>query len=91
MAPETEPRERRNAQSITKARSLEVVVTKRRDKRAASNFHRKLMKRYGLPQEIVTDRFQSYRAALRDLGSPDLHVTGRWLNNRVENSHLPMR
>jgi putative transposase len=70
---------------------LEAVVTKRRNKRAALKFLRKLMKRYGLPQEIVTDRFPSYRAALRDLGASDLQVTGRWLNNRVENSHLPLR
>lgn len=41
--------------------------------------------------QIVTDRFASYRAALRDLGASDLQTTGQWLNNRVENSHLPLR
>ncbi len=70
---------------------LEAVVTKRRNKLAALKFLRKLMKRYGLPQEIVTDRLPSYRAALRELGGTDLQITGRWLNNRVENSHLPFR
>jgi putative transposase len=70
---------------------LEAVVTKRRNKRAALKFLRKLMKRYGRPREIVTDRLPSYRAALRDLGGSDLQTTGRWLNNRVENSHLPLR
>lgn len=49
------------------------------------------MKRHGRAEEIVTDRFPSYRAALRDLGADDRQVTGRWLNNRVENSHLPLR
>ena len=70
---------------------LEAVVTKRRNKKAALKFLRKLMRRYGRPQEIVTDRLPSYRAALRELGSSDLQSTGRWLNNRVENSHLPFR
>ncbi|MCL5778947.1 IS6 family transposase [Limibaculum sp. FT325] len=70
---------------------LEAVVTKRRNKKAALKFLRKLMRRYGRPQQIVTDRLPSYRAALRELGGSDLQSTGRWLNNRVENSHLPFR
>jgi putative transposase len=70
---------------------LEAVVTKRRNKRAALKFLRKLMKRYGRPEAIVTDRLRSYGAALRDLGGSDLQVTGRWLNNRAENSHQPFR
>ncbi|MDJ1017010.1 MAG: IS6 family transposase, partial [Paracoccaceae bacterium] len=35
---------------------LEAVVTKRRNKRAALKFLRKLMKRHGRAEEIVTDR-----------------------------------
>ena len=70
---------------------LEAVVTKRRDRKAALKFLRKLMRRYGRPREIVTDRLPSYGAALRDLGAGDLQSSGRWLNNRVENSHLPLR
>ena len=70
---------------------LEAVVTKRRNKRAALKFLRKLMRRYGQAEEIVTDRFASYRAALQELGASDKQQTGRWLNNRVENSHLPLR
>ena len=70
---------------------LEAVVTKRRNKKAALKFLRKLMRRYGQPETIVTDRLPSYRAALRDLGATDLQSVGRWLNNRAENSHLPLR
>ncbi len=70
---------------------LEAVVTKRRNKKAALKFLRKLMRRCGQPEQIVTDRLPSYRAALRDLGATDLQLTGGWLNNRVENSHLPLR
>jgi len=70
---------------------LEAFVTKTRDRKAALKFLRKLMKRYGRPEAIVTDRLRSYGAALRDLGGSDLQVTGRWLNNRAENSHQPFR
>jgi putative transposase len=70
---------------------LEAVVTKRRDKKAALKFLRKLMRRHGQPEQIVTDRLPSYRAALRELGATDRQSTGRWLNNRVENSHLALR
>ena len=70
---------------------LESGVTKRRNKRAALKFLRKLMKRYGSAEEIVTDRYASYRAAMRELGSEEKQTTGRWLNNRVENSHLRLR
>ncbi len=42
---------------------LEVFATKRRDRKAALRFLKKAMKRYGLPQVIVTDRLRSYRAA----------------------------
>jgi putative transposase len=70
---------------------LEAFVTKKRDRKAALKFLRKTMKRYGRPEAIVTDRLRSYGAALRDLGGSDLQVTGRWLNNRAENSHQPFR
>ena len=70
---------------------LEAIVTRRRDRKAASKFLRKLMRRFGRPREIVTDRLASYGAALRDLAAEDLQSSGRRLNNRVENSHLPLR
>ncbi len=70
---------------------LEAVVTKRRNKAAALKFLRKLMKRDGCAEEIVTDRFASYKAALKEMGALEKQQTGRWLNNRVENSHLPFR
>ena len=49
------------------------------------------MRRHGQAEEIVTDRFASYRAALKEFGASDKQQTGRCLNNRVENSHLPLR
>ena len=59
--------------------------------RAALKLPRKLMKRDGRPEEVVTDRLPSYRAALRELGAQDRQASGRWLNNRIENSYQPFR
>ena len=49
------------------------------------------MKRYGRPEQIVADRLRSYGAAMKEIENADRQQTGRWLNNRVENSHLPFR
>ena len=49
------------------------------------------MKRYGRPEELVTDKLRSYGAALKALGMQDKQVTERWENNRAENSHQPFR
>lgn len=70
---------------------LESYVTKRRDRRAALKFVRKSMKRHGRPHVLVTDKLRSYGAAMKDIGNVDKQETGRWLNNRAENSHLPFR
>ena len=70
---------------------LEAFVTSTRDRKAALRFLRKAMKRYGRPLAIVTDHLRSYRAAMREIGNEAHQVTGRWLNNRAENSHQPFR
>ncbi len=70
---------------------LEVFVTKKRDRKAALRFLKRTMKRYGRPKVIVTDRLRSYRAAMRKIGNEARQETGRWLNNRAENSHQPFR
>ena len=70
---------------------LEVFATKHRDSKAALAFLKRTMKQYGRPEVIVTDRLRSYRAAMREIGNEARQVTGRWLNNRAENSHQPFR
>jgi len=70
---------------------LESFVTKRRDKAAALAFLKKAMKRFGKPKTIVTDRLGSYKAAIREMNVTNKQETRRWLNNRAENSHLPIR
>ena len=70
---------------------LESYVTKTRDRKAALKFLRKSMKRHGRPHILVTDKLRSYGAAMKEIGNEQRQETGRWLNNRVENSHLPFR
>ena len=70
---------------------IESFVTKRRDKKAALKFLKKALKRHGHAEEMVTDRLRSYGAAFKELGIHDLQETGRWANNRAENSHQPFR
>jgi len=49
------------------------------------------MKHFGSPEAIVTDGLKSYGAALKQIGNAAAQETGRWLNNRAENSHQPFR
>jgi len=70
---------------------LESFVTKRRDRKAALKFLRKTMKRYGSPHVVVTDKLRSYGAAMKIIGNAQKQETGRWRNNRSENSHQPFR
>ena len=49
------------------------------------------MKRYGQPEIIVTDKLSLYGAAIKVIGNAQRQETGRWLNNRAENSHLLFR
>ncbi len=70
---------------------LEAFITKRRVRRAALKFLKKVMKRFGRPGVIVTDKLRSYRAVMTVIGNEARQETGRWLNNRAENSYQPFR
>jgi putative transposase len=43
------------------------------------------------PNTSVTDNLRSYGAAMKEIGNVERQETGRWLNNRAENSHQPFR
>ncbi len=71
---------------------LDILVTSRRDTKAATRFFRKLLK--GLeyvPRVVVTDKLGSYPAARRAVLSSVEHRQSKYLNNRAENSHQPTR
>src|SRR5499433_3080501 len=71
---------------------LDILVQRRRDKRAAKKFFRKLLKELTyVPRVIITDKLKSYGAAKRELLPGVEHRQHRYLNNRAENSHQPTR
>ena len=71
---------------------LDILVQACGDKVAALRLMRRLLKNQGLvPASIVTDRYRAYDVALRDLGLSRTHRRGKRLNDRAENSHVPIR
>jgi len=71
---------------------IDILVTKRRDRRAAKRFFRKALKHQGqVPWQLVTDKLRTYRAAHRDVFPSLMHRTGRYENNRAEVSHQHTR
>jgi putative transposase len=71
---------------------LDILVQRRRDKKAAKKFFRKLLKglRY-VPRVIITDKLRSYSAAKAEVLPSVDHCRSKWANNRAENSHQPTR
>jgi transposase-like protein len=71
---------------------LEILVQRRRDKRAAIRLMRKLLRKQGFaPKQVATDKLRSYGAAFRHLGLSCHHEQGLRQNNRAENSHQVVR
>jgi putative transposase len=71
---------------------LDILVTSRRNAKAATRFFWKLLK--GLrsaPRVMVTDKLASYGVAHRRLIPSVEHRRSKYLNNRAENSHQPTR
>ena len=71
---------------------LDMLVQRRRNKRAALRLMRKLLRKHGVaPKLVVTDKLPSYGAAFRDLHLTCRHDQGLRKNNRAENSHQVVR
>src|SRR5580692_10224368 len=70
---------------------LDVFVTGKRNKAAALKFLKRILKRHGRAETIVTDGLSAYGAAIAEIGVGARHETGRRRNNRAENSHQPFR
>ena len=71
---------------------LDEIVQARRDTKAAKRLLTRLLRKQGCrPKRIVTDKLGSYAAAKRTV-MPDVeHRSHKGLNNRAENSHVPIR
>src|SRR5271154_6060304 len=71
---------------------LDMLVQRRRDKRAALRLMRKLLRKRGfVPKSLTTDRLGSYGVAFRLLRLTCPHEQGLRANNRAENSHQAVR
>ncbi len=71
---------------------VDILVTKRRDHRAAKRFFRNALKHQGKPPwRLVTDKLRTYPAAHREVFPSVEHRTGRYENNRAEVSHQHTR
>ena len=71
---------------------LDEIVQARRDTKAAKRLLTRLLRKQGChPKRIITDKLRSYAAAKRTV-MPDVeHRSHKGLNNRAENSHVPLR
>ncbi|WP_262270007.1 IS6 family transposase [Microvirga yunnanensis] len=71
---------------------LDEIVQSRRDTKAAKRLLRRLLKKQGCPpRRMITDKLGSYAAARRQIMPAVEHRSHKGLNNRAENSHLPLR
>jgi putative transposase len=71
---------------------LDEIVQKRRDTKAAKRLLTRPMKKQGtVPKRIITDKLPSFGSARRQVMPRVEHRSHKGLNNRAENSHLPLR
>ncbi|TBC02066.1 IS6 family transposase [Rhizobium ruizarguesonis] len=71
---------------------LDEIVQTRRDTKAAKRLLVRLLKKQGLsPKRIITEKLRSYGAPKRDVMPAVEHRSHKGLNNRAENSHVPLR
>jgi hypothetical protein len=63
----------------------------RRNAKAARRLLTRLLKKQGVaPKCMITDKLRSYGAAKRQVMPPVEHRSHKGLNNRAENSHVPL-
>ncbi len=74
---------------------LDILVQSRRNKRAATRFFRKLLKRQGCePRRLITDKLRSYLAAHRTVMPSVVHrvlaplTVGGWYGIPLQDRHL---
>ena len=71
---------------------LDEIVQNRRNTKAAKRLLMRLLKKQGVaPKRMITDKLRSYGAARRQVMPEVEHRSHKGLDNRAENSHLPLR
>jgi putative transposase len=72
--------------------TIDILVQRRRNKKAAERFFRRLLKGQGVePRWLITDKLRSYDAAHRTIMSSVHHINQVYANNRAEVSHQSTR
>ena len=66
---------------------IDVLVSPKRDKKAARRFFTRALAGATAPAEVTTDRAAAYPRVLDELLPAAQHVTVRYANNRVEADH----
>ncbi len=71
---------------------LDEIVQNRRNAKAAKRLLTRLLKKQGVaPKRMITDKLRSYGAAKRQVRPDVEHRSHKGLNNRAENSRVPLR
>jgi putative transposase len=72
--------------------TIDILVQRRRNKKAAVRFFRRLIKGQGRePRWLITDKLKSYDPAHRTMMPNVNHINTTYANNRAEVSHQPTR
>ena len=67
---------------------IDILMQRRRNRRAAEKFFRKLLKPQGFtPRVVITDKLRSYGAAMKKVLKGVGHRQHKGLNNRAEMNH----
>ncbi len=66
---------------------LDILVQARRNTKAARRFFSRLIRQFGQPRVVVTDKLGSYVKPIQSIAPNADHRAHKGLNNRIENSH----
>ncbi len=71
---------------------IDILEQKRKDKKAAKRFFKKLLKKQGrVPHELMTDKLKSYGSAKKEVMPSVTYIQEKYAYNRAENSHKRSR
>jgi putative transposase len=69
----------------------DILVQERRNTKAAKRFFGKLIRQFGEPRVVVTDKLRSYIRPVQALAPDAGRRADKGMNNRIDNSHRPTR
>ena len=70
---------------------MDILVQPRRNAKAARRFLKKLIRRFGQPRVVITDKLRSYVKPVWDEMPDADHRAHKGLINRIEGGHRPTR